>query len=139
MEAIKRTLLQQKVKMEVWLVPQALTFSGPEINGGNTFKIKLRIVRGPETWSSKEYECAADAMSLTFRDEEFKKQSGFYFNSDGAQLKKATILVLQVTVDGEEVQLSSNDINLSNLVSLSSNASRVEITKSGIRHLELLA
>ena len=77
---------------------------------------------------------------LKFDDEKFEKKSGFYFTKDGAEFKKASIQVIKVSAEGNDEQvLTSNDINLSNLISMERKFSRVEITKSGFLALEMMA
>ena len=50
----------------------------------------------------------AEASQVTFYDQEFRKNSGFYFTKDGAEHKKAEIKVLlKTSATAEETVLVS--------------------------------
>lgn len=143
MQALQR-LAQKNIKMEIKLRPLTLQLRGSsgELNDGQPCEVQIQIIRGPETFTSGLYHVTPEAKEVIFSEEEFKKNSGFYFSKDGPEYKKATFNVLKkFTVNGKDETnvLTSTDINLSSLISNELKDSRIEFGKSGILALSMLA
>ena len=136
MQALQR-LTQKNINMEIEIKPRSLSYKASEVNGGNPCKIYIKIVRGPLTWQSKDYQLDQEEISLQFDNDSFKKKSGLYFTKGGAEYKKATILVMKKDSNGAETEMTSNDINISSLISAEMKDNRIEIDRNGFMALTI--
>ena len=131
MQALTR-LTQKSINMEIMFKPVSISYTPAEVNEGEPCEIYLEVTRGPLTWNSEKYDLNSDETEIQFREgDKFNKKSGFYFTKEGAEYKKATIKVMKSTADGEAVELTSNDINLSGLICLNAETNHIEIHKNG--------
>ena len=105
--------------MEIKIKPLTLTIRGMsgEFNNGQSCDIQLQIVRGPFNFNSANQHVTSEDRNVQFLNEEFKKNSGFYFTKDGAEYKKAAINIVKKTLGGVDQVLATTDINLSSLIS----------------------
>ena len=135
MQALQR-LRQKQINMEVTFQPLKLKLKSEELSPeGEPCSLMVKVLRGPLTWQTKPVQVIPGETEIEFGQEEMKKQSGFYFTKDGVEFKKATIQVLKMVAEREEV-LSSNDINLSNLISKTLKDSKLEIGAKGLQALD---
>ena len=129
---------QKGIDMEIEILPSRITFD--HHSQTLPYKFKLKIIRGPFTFGSKVYEVKEKSQAyLDFEDEQFKRESTFYFTDKGAEFKKAVIKVFKV--EGEkcekETQMVSEEINLATVISMRLRDEVIEIGRNGVEKLEI--
>ena len=130
-------LTQKSLNMEVIFNVKKLHLTGSEINWGKPAKIFVQIVRGPQTWRSKNYEMDAETTAIEFQNEQFKRKSGFYFTKGTPEVKKANFTFFKV-IDGEEEEpICSAEVNLSHLIGINPTETHVQVSQKGINDLDI--
>ena len=129
-------LAQKGVEMEIEIVPSRITF---DHHGQSLpFRFKLKIIRGPFVFESKIYKVEdKNQLYLDFEDEQFKKESTFYFTDKGAEFKKAIIKVIKLSANDKESDMVSEQINLSTIISMKLRDEIIEISRNGVEKLEI--
>ena len=129
-------LTQQSVNMEIEINPQRITFDNQDLSF--PFRFKLKIKRGPFTFESKVYAIQDKSTAyVDFDNEQFKKESTFYFTDKGAEFKKAEIKILKIDDKNKEHEMVSEQINLSTIISMHLRDEVIEMSRNGVEKLEI--
>ena len=130
-------LTQKSLNMEVIFNVHKVKLAGAEINWGNPAKIFVQIVRGPQTWRSKNYDIDASTSAVDFVNEQFKRKSGFYFTKGAPEVKKANFTFFKVIDGNEEEPICSAEVNLSHLIGTEPTVTHVLFSQKGICSLDI--
>ena len=114
-----------------------MTLKGLEISH-EPCQIIIKINRGPLKWQSKPYQVLPEDTQICF-EEELRKISGFYFTKDGAEVKKAELILAKYSEEDGETLLTQVDLNISNLISYEFKEDRIDIFQAGFHVLAFSA
>ena len=134
-------LIKKNIGMKIEIVPNTLSVHADQLVKENEeIKIRVRIVRGPLTWTSPTiYTINSETTQVTFNQQEsFEKESGFYFSGMEPEFKKAVIEILRVENEQDEEGLPLQDatINLSSLISFETHHEKLQIGDKGFKEIE---